>query len=172
MQLSTLVYFDVAGPIKESATVSHFTAPGFSEYGPVAITSEVTNNGDTHIKPIGTFTVKNMLGKVIATKEVPAGNIFPGGISRIYQQTVGKKWMFGKYTATFMASYGRNNNLPLMASVAFWVFPWKIALLILVLIIAGVLGYLSMKKNKKSHTDHHEEPKTPETQPTTQTPQA
>jgi hypothetical protein len=147
-QLATLVYFDVAGPIKENATVKSFKAPGLSEYGPVKIASEVTNNGDTHIKPVGTFKVKNMLGKVIATKEIPAGNIFPGGISRLYEETVGKKWMFGRYEATFMATYGRSNNLPLMATVAFWVFPWKIALFILVLLVAALLGVIYMRKNK------------------------
>jgi hypothetical protein len=147
-QLATLVYFDVAGPIKESATVKSFTAPGFSEYGPVKLGANITNNGDTHIRPIGKFTVKNMLGKVIASKDIPEGNIFPGGISRLYEQTVGKKWMFGRYTATFMATYGRANNLPLMATVAFWVFPWKIAVLILVLLIAAILGVIYMRKNK------------------------
>jgi len=157
-QLATLVYFDVAGAIKENATVKSFKAPGFSEYGPVKMDAEITNNGDTHIKPIGTFKVKNMLGKVIATKEISEGNIFPGGISRIYEQAVGKKWMLGRYEATFMATYGRANNLPLVATVAFWVFPWKIALLVLVLIVAAVLGVMYMKKNK------HKSGKPPEDQ--------
>lgn len=157
MQLSSLVYFDVAGPIKESATVKSFTVPSFSEYGPVSLKAEVTNNGDTHIKPVGTFTVKDMMGKTIASKDVPAGNIFPGGISRVYEQTMGKKWMIGRYTATFMANYGRSNNLPLIATVAFWVFPWKVALLILTLVLVAVLGYLYMKKNKKSNQPQHPE---------------
>lgn len=157
MQLSSLVYFDVAGTITESATVKSFTAPGFSEYGPVSLKAEIINKGDTHIKPVGTFKVTDMLGKTITSKEVPAGNIFPGGISRIYEQTVGKKWMIGRYTATFMATYGRSNNLPLVATVAFWVFPWKVALLVVLLIAAAVLGYLYMKKNKKrNHQDNQE----------------
>lgn len=161
-QLATLVYFDVAGPIKESATVKSFKAPGFSEYGPVKLTAEVTNNGDTHIKPVGTFKVKNMLGKTIATKEIPQGNIFPGGISRLYDQTVGKKWMLGRYEASFMANYGRSNNLPLMATVAFWVFPWKIAVLVLVLLAAAILGLIYLKKNKhKSGGSTHPEPQIP-----------
>lgn len=163
-QLATLVYFDVAGPIKENAAVKSFKAPGLSEYGPVKLSAEVTNNGDTHIKPVGTFKVKNMLGKVIASKEIPAGNIFPGGISRLYEETVGKKWMFGRYEASFMATYGRGNNLPLMATVAFWVFPWKIALFILVLIIAAVLGVIYMRKNKHK-SGGSTPPPAPEPQP-------
>lgn len=168
MQLSTLVYFDVAGPIKESASVKSFTAPGLSEYGPVKLKALVKNDGDTHIKPVGTFSVKNMMGKVIATKEIPAGNIFPGGIARAYEQAVGKKWMFGRYTATFMASYGRSNNLPLVASVAFWVFPWKIALLILVILIAAILGYIAMKRNKHGHNTPEAQPQQPQTPPAPQ----
>lgn len=147
-QLATLVYFDVAGPIKESAAVKRFSAPGFSEYGPIKITTEIVNNGDTHIKPTGTLTVKNMLGKTIVTKELSTANIFPGGISRVLEDMVGKKWMIGKYEATLTAAYGRSNNLPLVATVAFWVFPWKIAVLILFLLVAAVLGYIYMKKKK------------------------
>lgn len=151
-QLATLIYFDVAGDIKENANIKKFSAPGFSEYGPVKLTTEITNNGDTHIKPAGTLTVKNMLGKVIVSKEIATTNIFPGGISRLIEDSVGKKWMFGKYEAQVTASYGRSNNLPLMATAAFWVFPWKIAVLIVALIAAAVLGYLYMKKNKKHNT--------------------
>lgn len=151
-QLATLIYFDVAGAIKESATVKSFKAPIFSEYGPVKLAAEVTNNGDTHIQPKGTISVKNMLGKVIATKDIPQGRIFPGGISRLYEQAVGKKWMVGRYEASFTAMYGRSNNLPLVATVAFWVFPWKLAVLILGLIVAAILGFMYMKKNKKHNT--------------------
>ncbi|MBI5044692.1 MAG: hypothetical protein HZC02_02095 [Candidatus Levybacteria bacterium] len=147
-QLATLVYFDVAGPVKESAQVKQFSAPGFSEYGPVKLTTEISNFGDTHIKPTGTLTVTDMLGKVVASKKIQEQNIFPGGISRLFEESVGKKWMLGKYEAKLMATYGRNNNLPLVASVAFWVFPWKIALLIITLIVAAILGYLYVKKNK------------------------
>lgn len=149
-QLATLVYFDVAGTIKESALVKSFKAPLFSEYGPVKLTAEVTNNGDTHIQPKGTMSVKNMLGKVIATKDIPDGRIFPGGISRLYEQTIGKKWMIGRYEASFTAMYGRSNNLPLVATVAFWVFPWKLALLIVALLVAAILGWLYMRKSKKN----------------------
>lgn len=159
-QLATLVYFDVAGPIKESAQVKRFEAPGFSEYGPIKLTAEIVNNGDTHIKPQGTITVKNMLDKTIVTRKLEEVNIFPGGISRLIEETVGKKWMIGKYTASLMASYGRSNNLPLVATVAFWVFPWKVAVLLLALIIAAVLGYLYMKKNKKHNTPKEPEQKT------------
>lgn len=155
-QVATLVYFDVAGPIKEQATVKSFNAAGFSEYGPVNLRAEVTNDGDTHIRAIGKMTVKDMFGKTIATSDIPEGNIFPGGISRVYEKAVGEKWMIGRYVASFNATYGRDNSLPLAATVAFWVFPWKIALIVLVLITAAILGYLYMKKNKKHD---HQDPK-------------
>jgi len=153
-QLATLVYFDVAGPIKESAQVKRFVAPGFSEYGPIKLTTEIANYGDTHIKPIGTISVNNMLGKTIVTRKLSEANIFPGGISRVIEETMGEKWMLGRYEAKLMATYGRSNNLPLVANVAFWVFPWKIAVLILVLLVAATLGYLFMRKHKKHGPTH------------------
>lgn len=151
-QIGTLFYFDVAGDINEQATIEKFTAGSMQEYGPINILTEIKNLGDLHIKPVGSIVVTNMLGQK-QISNLDALNIFPGGGIREYKNTVGGQIMFGKYEAKLMASYGRNNDKFLSATISFWVFPWKITLLVVLIIIAIILFWKFMKKrNSKKQT--------------------
>jgi len=149
MRLAGLIYLRVNGPIAESAQVIRFSAPGFSEYGPVAITTEIKNGGDYHITPVGQITVKNMFGKEIAFSALQEANVFPDA-SRVSTTQVGKKWMVGRFTAALDAKYGDSDS-PLNATLAFWVFPWKLAILVIlgIIIIALILIIISNKFTKK-----------------------
>ena len=72
--------------------------------------------------------------------------------------------MIGPYKAVLMASYGVNNNLPLTATVYFWVFPWRIALVITLAIIAIILGFSTSaiaKRRQKQPEEPTTEAKTP-----------
>lgn len=162
--LGSLFYVRVKGDIVENAEVKEFGASGFSEYGPVKLTTEIKNNSGIHIRPKGSITVKNMLGQVVETQTLPEHNIFPE-VSRVFENSFGKKYMFGRYTATLTATYGINNNLPLVATAGFIVLPWKIAGLAALGIIAVVLLiiYMGRKKQRK----HEETPQAPQVPTTT-----
>jgi hypothetical protein len=150
-QIGTLFSVVVDGPITEKAFVTRFFAPFFSEYGPVAITTQIKNMSDSHIRPTGTVTVKNLFGKK-TVQPLMQHNIFPEA-ARDYVNLVGlNEFMIGPYTATFQGTYGKG-NLPLMATLTFWVFPWKIAIVIILFITAGILAYLLLTK-KKDGDDH------------------
>lgn len=158
--VGTLFYITINGPIKEQATVTELSAPTLSEYSPVHIKTVIKNNGDEHIKPYGTLTIKNIFGKTVSTQILQPNNIFPLA-SRNYDNILSKSWLFGRYTAVLDAKYGRENALMLTGVVAFWIIPWKLLILIALLILAGVLGYLYMKKKKtpintEEHTLHTE----------------
>jgi hypothetical protein len=157
-QLGSLFYITVNGPIKEQAVVSRFLVNPFQEYGPVNVFTELKNLGDLHITPQGTITVSGALFN--QTQKLATYNIFPGGVARDYQNTFGKTLMIGPYKAVLMASYGVNNNLPLTATVYFWVFPWRIALVITLAIIAIILGFLYFRNRKKTAQKQPEEPTT------------
>lgn len=160
-QIGTLFYITVDGPVTEKAT-AQLSAPSFQEYGPVAITTEIINDGDLHITPKGTITITDMLGRSVATKNIQAINVFPG-VNRIYDAVdFGQQWMVGRYEANLAATFGKANNLPLAATVVFWVFPWKAAIVIILVLTALILGglYLKKKRGKKG-------PQTPQ-QPTDQ----
>jgi hypothetical protein len=149
-QIGTLFLIGVGGPITESANVSLFTAP-FSEYGPVDVFTQIRNLGDLHIRPLGNITVTDLLGKTVSTT-MKEQNIFPAGGLRDYTNTVGQKLMIGPYKAKMTATYGKENDKFLVATVTFWVFPWKITLIIVLIIIALVLYFKLYRKRKNRKT--------------------
>jgi hypothetical protein len=166
-QVGTLFSVAVNGPIKESATVTKFFTNGLQEYGPVNILTQIKNFGDLHIKPQGYITVSDLLGRkaILPLKE---NNVFPQA-ARDYENQFGGNLMIGRFKAELLASYGVSNNLPLTAVAYFWVFPWKIVAVVILIIIALILGSKYYKKNglKKpvEKTEEKEKPtsETPET---------
>lgn len=136
-RLAGLIYLRVSGPVKEDAYVIQMTAPGFSEYGPVPITSEILNRGDYHIRPKGIITLRNFLGKEVDRVVLVEQNIFPD-VSRSFSNAVGTKWMVGKYKAELTGSYGETGKV-LTAAIFFWVFPWKVITIVILTIVVVVL---------------------------------
>lgn len=125
-KIGSLLLLQVSGEIQEHMGVSSFVAPGFSEYGPVALTARFENTGSVHLKPRGFIVVKNMLGDEVARLDVPQSNVLPNSIRKL-SVSVPDRWLWGRYDATLTAIYGTTNE-PLSVSVSFWVFPWKVAL--------------------------------------------
>lgn len=148
--LGSLFILRVNGDVLENATVARFQVPGFSEYGPVELITEIENLSDTHIKPKGVITIKNMFGQVMETQALPEHNIFPEAI-REFKNNVGKKYMAGRYTAELQATYGTESNLTLYAVTNFIVFPWKIAGIIALagIFVILLLLYIRKRKNEK-----------------------
>ena len=158
MEIWNLVLLRVEGPISEKAIVRRFQAPRFSEYGPVEFTTELANLGDYHIRPIGAIGVKNMMGKTVATMDLEKHNIFPGA-SWEYKNDWEQKWLFGRFKATLSTIYGEQ-NLPLTATIFFWVWPWKVSLVVIgviILIVALIFLIKYLKKRKETKPEEIEE---------------
>ncbi len=66
-----------------------------------------------------------------------------------------KKWLFGRYQATFNAVYGTAGGL-ITATIFFWVIPWRIILLglaaIAIIVIIVVVPKKKPTKPKSSDT--------------------
>ena len=146
-QAGTLFYITVNGPITENSQITKFFITPFSEYGPVKVLTQIKNLGDLHISPNATVTVSGLFFN--KSKDLDAHNIFPEA-ARDFETIIGQTFMVGRYKATLLGSYGVNNNMPLVASVYFWVFPWRMALVVTLAIIALVLAALYIKKRKKN----------------------
>lgn len=162
-EIRNLVLLRIAGPITEEAIVRRFQAPRFSEYGPVEFTTEIANLGNYHIRPLGAIEVKNLMGKTVANMDLQERNIFPGA-SQEYKNNWDKKWLFGRFKATLTATYGEQ-NLPLTATIFFWVWPWKITLAILgaiILIVVLILLIKHLKGRKEMKPEEIEEEEEPE----------
>lgn len=146
--VGTLVYVTIPGDIKESAMIKDFSAPQFSEYGPIDFKATVTNLSDIHITPVGQIAITNSLGFKTATLPLETVNIFPY-TSREYRQTLNRKLMLGRFKAQFVAAYGTTGQL-VNATLFFWVIPWR---LILTLIAILLIIILIAKLNKKTKID-------------------
>ncbi len=138
-RIASLLYIRVNGPISENALISQMFAAPFSEYGPVEVTANIINNGDYHIRPRGVFTLTNPLGAVVEQSSLKETNIFPDAL-RVFSTSIGQKWMMGKYKITLNAIYGEKAQV-MERSVSVWVFPWRVALVVLLtLVIIGIIG--------------------------------
>lgn len=151
--IGSLVLVKVSGDIKENAKIEEFFTTQASkrkslfEYGPITFVERVKNEGNVHFKPIGTIRITNMFGKEagVLTINEKGGNVLPASI-RKFEQTLNKKWMFGRYNAEANIQYGGKN---LSGSLSFWVIPYK-----LIAIILGVLTilFVALRKLLKWYT--------------------
>ncbi|MCS7093155.1 MAG: hypothetical protein NZL96_01845 [Patescibacteria group bacterium] len=128
-RIASLIYIKVKGPIFEQAMVSRFFAPRFQEYGPIKVETQILNRSNYHVAPKGIITLKDLFNREIGSARLKEENIFPDMI-RNYEYELGQKWMIGKYRLNLVASYGTGGKT-LESSTEVWIFPWRIALLIL-----------------------------------------
>jgi len=145
-KIAALVYLKVKGPIKEAAWVTRFFTKGFWEFGPVEIETEILNRGDYHITPQAAITLYDLFGNRIDQQKLAEQNIFPD-VSRSYKNSLGFRWMIGRYRADLTGSYGSSGKA-LTATLYFWVFPWRLALIIILSII--LFGIIINEVHKKT----------------------
>lgn len=146
--VGTLVYVTVPGDIRQDAKITKFKAPQFSEFGPIDITTTVQNLSDIHIAPVGNITVTNWFGGKTAIIPLDKLNIFPY-TSRHYLSTLNRKWLFGRYQAQIEAGYGTAGQA-LVATVFFWVIPWRFIILLLTL-IAIIVALITINRQGQFH---------------------
>lgn len=155
--VGTLLYITVPGAVTEDARITRFNVPAFSEFGPIDFKTTIANFSDIHIAPQGIISITNWLGGRTANLDLVTTNIFPG-TSRDLSNTLEKKWLFGRYKAQFLASYGTTGQA-LAATVFFWVIPWRLLLLLTVIIALVVLIIvLNKQKGKLGPASTTEEP--------------
>lgn len=145
-EIGSLILLRLSGSTTESAKVESFGASkSFYEYGPVTFEARVKNLGNVHTKPNGNITITNLLGQKVGTVKLDGKNVLPGAIRKI-EGSWDTKWRIGRYTATSVLIYGANNT-QLANVTSFIVFPYRIALIILVFILIIVsIFYRSRKR--------------------------
>ncbi|KKQ25168.1 MAG: hypothetical protein US40_C0011G0053 [Candidatus Roizmanbacteria bacterium GW2011_GWC2_37_13] len=155
-RLASLVYLKVNGDSLEKALLSRFFAPNFLEYGSIKINTQILNRGDYHIRPRGVITLSNVFGGPVDQKSLKEENIFPDTV-RSYENSLGQKWMLGKYKLTLTASYGDKGQV-LEGFTYVWLFPWRVAIVIVLTAFIITLLISSFYKNfVKKETNLEEE---------------
>ena len=138
-RVGALVLLTTPGETKEELVVKDFTAPHYSEYGPINFTVRFENKGTVHVKPVASITITNWLGKKVSEIQLPQRNVLPDAVRKL-EVSWNKKWLFaGKYTATLTGNYGISHSSLSSAVITFWAFPWKVGIGILLIILFFVL---------------------------------
>jgi len=137
-KIGSLLLLNVSGDVQENLRVAEFSAPSFSEFGPITLVSRFENMGTVHVKPRGFVLIKNFFGREIDQLELPQKNVLPNSIRKV-EVPWGNRYMFGKYEATLTAIYGSTNS-PISAVTTFWIIPWKIAGIVLL----GIIIFLAI----------------------------
>jgi len=172
--VASLVLLDVETPgAKREAKVANFTATRkVYEFLPADLNIRLSNPGNVHVAPTGTIFIKRGSAQIAELDFNPQrGNILPGskrmfetswtdGFPAYIEKTEGNtttrslKWDFsklqklriGRYTATLVAVYDNGKrDVPVEATVSFWVIPWRILgviLLIVLLVFGGIFASL------------------------------
>jgi hypothetical protein len=162
-RLAGLVYIKVNGPVKEAAWVTRFFTKSFWEFGPIDVETEILNRGDYHIMPRGAITLYDLFGNRVDQQKIEEQNIFPD-VSRAYKNSLGFKFMVGRYRAELSGSYG-DSGRSITAQLYFWVFPWRLALLIVLTVAIIIIlvneirkrSFLSQQELKKALEEEKEE---------------
>ena len=157
-----LVLLRVAGNIVERGNlISYDVQPDSSTSLPVDFTMNFQNTGTVHLKPAGVIRVTNMFGSTVSNIPVNAnqGNVLPNS-SRVFKAKWQKtelpentselvqEWKnfgFGPYTATLIMNYGETNEV-VSAETSFWIMPWMLVILFIILLAA--LALLVVQYNK------------------------
>lgn len=147
-KIGALVLLTVSGDVKEGLIVKDFSAPSFLEYGPVPFSTRFENIGSVHVRPRGFISITDWRGEKAVDIEFTQSNVIPGTIREIDSKW-NTKWLFGKYTATLVGSYGTSNTPFDPYVITFWVLPWKLTLIVLTVLLIFFVFFFKTRKRWK-----------------------
>lgn len=140
-RVGVLTLLSVRGDIRERAEISGpLNVHGFQgEAGPTAFDLAVRNDGNVHLVPYGTVTIRNVFGRKVKTIPLPLGTLLPG-TTRKYDLNWEHGLRFGIYKATANVAAGSQNHGLAPVSSRFILFPLIIAIPVMIL-LATVIGF-------------------------------
>jgi len=137
-----LLLIRVDGAITEKANLAEFYSQQggkqswffetSSKDSPITFVTRIQNEGNIHIKPVGSIELRDMFGGIVSTLTVNGekSNVLPTSIRR-FESQYNSDWMIGRYTANLTLGYGTTGQA-ITNTISFWVIPYKI-------ILAGIL---------------------------------
>jgi LysM repeat protein len=104
------------------------------------------NNGNVKLTPRVTVDVKNMFGRTVAhLADQEVGTLFPNRENRDGMITWSGMPLIGRYTAKATVSFVEGGTDEKTQEISFWVFPYRIAFLLVLLFVLEVLMRLIWK---------------------------
>lgn len=135
-RVAQLIFTRVAGPVAESGRLRDFKLkPEQWVYGGGPYTFEILlqNDGNVHLAPYGTVTIRNVFGGEVGGAPVDAYYAMPRSM-RYREILVEEKRLFGIYRAELVLHHGYKTRPDEISTASVWfvVLPWKVILAIVV----------------------------------------
>jgi len=170
-KVGTLIFLQINGSLEESGEIADFNLAAKSNFIfslPLNFIVRFYNSGNIHLAPTGTIELRNWFGKeTILNVNQDQKLILPGSIRRFdevwhnlpastniwqsFWQAAKAEFdeqAFGPYSATLHLTYGAAEDKEIIQRFSFWIFPWHLILICVVLIII-LVGF--WKINKKAN---------------------
>ncbi len=170
-KIGSLILLKVSGETKEGGGVLEFSANNNQKFFsslPISFVYRFQNSGSDRVKPEGEIKIRNTFGGTSATLSANenAGNVLPSSVRKFEVSWIGegvtiedgkegffgmaaKEWnnfTFGRYTAELNLKYGQDNKIA-NASFSFFVIPWQLlSIILVVLALLGFVGMIGLKK--------------------------
>jgi hypothetical protein len=150
-KIGTLLLVSVPGAMKYDGKIASFSTDKklyLDSKNIVDLISRFENLSSVHVKPQGTISIKNAVGKKVADIVVNEknGNVLPDSI-RKFSNSWEKKYGFGWYKADLKLVYG--NAQTVTASLMFWIIPWKetAGAIVILLVLIWIATHIRWKKD-------------------------
>ncbi|MBI5421311.1 MAG: hypothetical protein HZA35_03305 [Parcubacteria group bacterium] len=135
VQTGSIISLRVAGDVKEEAQVRNFyTDKIVYDVPEVTLTAKIENTGNTLVRPAGSIEIFDWFGKKVATLIINenGGAVLPRNLRAYATTWKGEGFVLGKYEAHLGLSYGDSAKKTVYTTLAFWVFPLKIVISLIV----------------------------------------
>jgi hypothetical protein len=160
---STIVNIEVIDTAKEYLEIKEFVpAKKIFPLAPFILNYNLENKGDKPIIPRGEIFIYDRNGKEVGTISVNEDNkIIEAGTLKSFSNEWSGSHGTGKYKAILDISYGTNHKTRVQDTVFFWIIPWYVIALLLIMIICISLGVVIMFNRIHIHEKYiRSQPKT------------
>lgn len=159
--IGSLVLLTVNGNLKHQLSVTDFAVTQNNKVGklfqstPLGFNVKLKDTGNIQEEPEGTILVSDMFGKSVAGANinVPPRNVLPDSTrlftSALDHSNLGNRKLFGLYHAKLTVRYGQGYAQITTAETTFWVIPYKLVAVIIILLILAFFTIRYMLKQYK-----------------------
>lgn len=146
-RIGTLFFVRVIGDVVTDGNLEKFSLSGnrsiLWDTSNISFDLTFRNRGNVHINPYGTISVTNMLGAPVGQITVDPWFAMPQSL-RFRQVSWDSPFLFGRYVATASISRGYGSTTD-TARLVFWVIPWKIILIVFIVLFLIIGGFRWLK---------------------------
>lgn len=138
-RLGSLFFVKVSGPVNEKGSLKEFSKKNNSvmfRSEPIEFRILYENSGSVHLNPYGEIRIKNIIGEEVGSLWIDPWYALPDSV-RSREVKWETPFLFGRYTAIVSINRGYDDIID-TAHITFWVLPWKVLLIVFVLITIAI----------------------------------